>query len=264
MKKLLNLSLIAAVATLAGACGGDSDNGMGPNGGTPGQVSLSFTSRAAGALPAPAFSLFSAVMDTLVSVGDTLIIDSAKVVLREIELKRVEVVDCDIEPEPEGCEKFETGPLLVDVPLNGMTEQQISISIDPGTYDELEFDIHKVSNDDPEDAVFRAAHPDMIDKSIVVWGSFNGQDFAYETDLNEEQEFDLNPPLVIDETTITTTNVTVRLDISQWFTDGFGGLIDPATANKGGANENLVKDNIRNSIEAFEDEDRDGDDSDES
>jgi len=35
-------------------------------------------------------------------------------------------------------------------------------------------------------------------------------------------------------------------------------LIDPATANKGGANENLVKENIKRSMKAFEDKDRDG------
>jgi hypothetical protein len=38
--------------------------------------------------------------------------------------------------------------------------------------------------------------------------------------------------------------------------------VDPATANKGGLNENLVRDNIRVSIDAFRDNDRDGHDDD--
>jgi hypothetical protein len=41
-------------------------------------------------------------------------------------------------------------------------------------------------------------------------------------------------------------------------------LVDPNTANKGGQNESVVKENIKTSFKAFEDEDRDGDDSDES
>ena len=36
------------------------------------------------------------------------------------------------------------------------------------------------------------------------------------------------------------------------------GLVDPATANKGGANEGIVKENIKQSVEAFEDDDSDG------
>jgi hypothetical protein len=44
----------------------------------------------------------------------------------------------------------------------------------------------------------------------------------------------------------------------MWFRDAGGSLVDPSTANKGAANENLVKDNIRDSIDAFEDADRDG------
>jgi hypothetical protein len=38
--------------------------------------------------------------------------------------------------------------------------------------------------------------------------------------------------------------------------------VDPASANEGGANENLVRDNIRASIDAFRDDDHDGHDDD--
>jgi hypothetical protein len=90
-------------------------------------------------------------------------------------------------------------------------------------------------------------------------------EFTYETDLNEEQELPLNPALVIGEgADASATNVTLRFDVSTWFVDGTGRLFNPATANVGGPNENLAEDNIRNSIRAFEDEDKDGDDTDES
>ncbi len=253
MKRLGVLTLITAIAALT-AC----NDSTGP-GGNATQVSLSFTAGTAGA-PAAASGLFAGPADLTFSDGQNeLIITKAEVVLREIELERVEVVDCDVEPEPEGCADFETGPMLLDLPLDGSVDQSVTIAIDPGTYDELEFDIHKVSGDDPADEAFATANPDLVDVSIRVVGTYNGQAFTYVTDLNEEQEYDLVPPLVIDETT-TSTNITVRLDVAQWFRDASGNLVDPDLANSGGQYENMVKDAIRNSIEAFEDEDRDGND----
>jgi hypothetical protein len=249
--KRITIALTAAV--LAAACS-DSTGPAAESG-----VSLSFTSGGAGAAAAPG-AFFSIMSDTLSDgQSNVLILDKVEVVLREIELKRQSAPGCDDLPDDDDCEKFETGPVLVDVPLNGQTETAVTISPDPDTYDELEFDIHKVSNDDPEDAAFRAAHPDMVGKSIRVMGSYNGQPFTYETDLDVEQEFDLSPPIVVTSET-TSTNVTVLLGVDQWFRDGSGDLVNPQDGNKGGQHESLVKENIKQSIEAFEDEDHDGHD----
>ncbi|GBD32547.1 hypothetical protein HRbin33_01517 [bacterium HR33] len=238
-------------------------DGTGP--GTAPRVSLSFATRVPSqtAASAPAYEGFSSpASDTISDGANTLIITRAQLVLREIELERQEVADCDVEPEPAGCEDFETGPVLIDLPLGPGAVPQVEVDVPPGVYVEVEFDIHKVSNDDPEDAAFRQAHPDFIGKSIRVQGTFNGTAFTYETDLNVEQELDLVPPLVIADTT-TTTNLTIRVDLRQWFRAPDGTLVNPATANKGGPNENLVKENIKRSIKAFEDRDKDGDEGDE-
>ncbi len=240
------LPLLGAVAVLA-AC----SEGTGPIGNVT-RVSLSF-STAAGAQP----SLSVVAADTMTDGQNELVLSSVEVVLREIELKRVDVVDCDVAPEPAGCEAFETGPTLVALPLNGAMAQAVTIDIEPGTYDEVEFDIHKVSSGDPEDVAFRSAHPDLIDTSVRVRGFFNGSAFTYVTDLMDAQKYDLIPALVITEGT-TNTNVTLHLNVSSWFKDAAGAFVDPASANKGQANENVVKDNIRTSIDAFEDSDRDG------
>ena len=244
MKKKLQTTL-AALLVLA-ACG----DGTGPTTGT--QVSLTFvTGASAGGAAAPMAVSFMDGTNTLEITG-------VKIVLREIELELVEVDECDdVEPEPEGCEDFEVGPLLVDLPVDGSTSTEITIMIPSGTYDEIEFEIHKVSGDDDEDADFLLENPTMEGKSIVVVGFYNGVEFAYATDLNEDQEFDLVPNLVIDQEGVA-TNVTIRFDLSTWFVDGSGNLFDPATALKGGPNEDLAEDNIENSIEAFEDEDEDG------
>lgn len=242
-------SFFAVVAALfLASCSGDS-TGLGTT------VSLSFSTPAGSGTAAAPFSAspfiggLSLSPVTFTSGSNVLVITKAEIVLREIELERVEVADCDVEPEPAGCEDFELGPVVIELPLDGATRKDFTITIEPGTYDEIEFDIHKVSGD--ADAAFAAAHPDLVDQSIRVQGTFNGQAFDFFSDLNVEQELPL-PPLVIDEMT-TTAGITIRVDLDAWFRAADGGLLDPATANKGGANENLVKDNIKNSMEAFED-----------
>jgi hypothetical protein len=243
-----SLALIGAVAMLA-AC---SDGTAPPDGAT--RVSLSF-STGSSVEAAPAAALAAAP----ISDGQNeLVLSSVEVVLREIELKRVDVTDCDMEPEPDGCEKFETGPMLAQLPLDGSVAHVMSIDIEPGSYDEVEFDIHKVSSGDPEDAAFRSQYPDLVETSVRVQGEYNGTPFVFTTDLMDEQRYDLIPALVIADGT-TTANVTLHLDLTMWFRDAGGSLVDPSTANKGEPNENLVKDNIRDSIDAFEDADRDGD-----
>ncbi|MCK7521644.1 MAG: hypothetical protein MZV64_30150 [Ignavibacteriales bacterium] len=71
-----------------------------------------------------------------------------------------------------------------------------------GTYDRLEFEIHKPEDDgDADDAAFLAAHPDFRRISIRVTGTYNGTPFAYTTDLSEEQERALVPPLSLSTAT---------------------------------------------------------------
>ncbi len=249
------ISLIGA-ALLAAACG-DATGPANTSG-----VSLSFTTGALGG-PAPApggFFSMAPASDTFAVGQDELIISKVEVVLQEIELERANAESCDsVTVDHDDCEEFELGPVLLSLPLNGDVAQLVEIQIDTGTYDEIEFDIHKVTTGDEEDAAFRQAHPHMAGQSIRVEGTFNGEPFVYETDLDEEQEYDLVPPLVVDSVSVA-TNVTIRIEISTWFVDGGGALVDPTTANKGGVNEGLVKENIKNSIDAFEDEDEDGDD----
>ena len=251
------LSTAFAVLLVLAAC----SDGIGLTIG--GQVSLTFDGNLTGGGAAASSHWAGPMAGPITDGTNTLDITSVKVVLREIELEPVEVADCDVEPEPAGCEDFETGPVLIDLVLNGVTSTNISVAIPPGTYDEVEFDIHKVSSGDPDDAAFLLANPTMDGKSIVVVGTYNTVAFTFETDLNEEQESDLIPNLVIGEDA-PATNVTIRLDVSTWFVDETGSLFDPATAAKGQPNEGLAKNNIKNSIDAFEDEDKDGDDTDES
>lgn len=247
----ITVGLLTLGALALAGCGDSTGAGEEP------RVSLSFATTGSTPATAAGFFMSQAAPDTLRDGQNELIISKVEIVLREVELERVEVQDCDVEPEPVGCEDFETGPILLDLPLGGTVAKQFTIPVDTGTYNEVEFDVHKPSSGDAADQTFVNQHPDFADISIRVEGTFNDQSFVYITDLNVEQELALVPALVIAEGVLS-TNVTIKVDLDAWFRDAGGALVDPATANKGGANENLVRDNIIDSMEAFEDQDEDG------
>ena len=226
-----------------------------------GGVAVSFATRSPAAAPSAIATPVAALDDTTVSGSDTLIITRAQMVLGEIELKQTETSDCDVEPEPEGCEEIEVGPVLVDLPLSPGAQQKFSVELPPGTYSRIDFEVHKADDDEPADQAFLVQHPDFVDLSIRVEGTFNGTAFTYESDLDVEQELDLVPPLLVDDAT--GVNVTIFVDVDTWFRSPGGSLLDPDTGNIGGANESEIKENIKQSLKAFEDEDQDGDDSDE-
>ncbi|NIR46422.1 MAG: hypothetical protein GWN99_18425 [Gemmatimonadetes bacterium] len=238
--------LLAVVTGLLVGC----SDATGP-GGTE-AVSLSFGLSGGSASPAP--GLFAAELQ-LSDGTNTLVVQSAELVLRELELEKIETAGCDSEPSDDNCEEFEIGPFLVSLPLDGSTSQTITAQVDPGIYDEIEFDIHKPEDNTAGDLDFIAANPNFADISIRVTGTYNGQSFLYTSDLNEEQEIELTSPLTVGSEP---TNVTLTIDISTWFASTSGALIDPRTANKGEPNEQLVKNNIRLSIEGFRDDDHDG------
>lgn len=208
-------------------------------------------------------SVMQAGDSTVVALGnDTVFIRSVELVLREIELKRVDAsVDCDsvAAGQDDACEEFTVGVQIVTLPLGNATDKVIAIDAPAGVYDEVDFEIHKPESSN--DAAFIAAHPDFDGVSIRVTGTYSQagsrSDFVYTTDLDKEQEQALIPPL--DVTAGGPVNVTLRVDVSSWFLTETGlSLVDPATANKGGPNEGVVKNNIEQSFAAFHDDDSDG------
>ena len=237
MRKLTIVLLLAAL----GACS-TNDPTQSAN------VQVSFATQT----PGPALSAV-ALNDTLAENGDTLVVTRARVVLKEIELKRVEQAACD----SNACEEFALGPVLVDLPLGPGAQQQFALNIPAGSYDALKFDVHKPDDGNPTDQAFVAANPDFFKTSIIVEGTFNGQAFTYKTDLDAQQEITLVPTLVVTDET-STTNLTILLDLRSWFRDQSGVLVNPADANDGGPYASVVANNIQHSIQAYEDKDRDG------
>lgn len=241
------------------------------SGASTGRMSLSLSSRAApGTMPVAGSSggmgsaaVVAAGDSTVIASGnDTLIIRSLQVVLKQVELKRVEAASCDSVEGNGDCEEFETGPVLATFPLGADNAATVAVVDAPaGQYDELEFEIHKTDSTSSEDAALLQAYPDFKGISIRVTGTFSQagtrSEFDYTSDLDASQELFLDPPF----DPAVSSNVTIRLDVATWFLNG-GALVDPSTANPGGPNEGIVKENIKNSIEAFRDDNHDGRDDD--
>ncbi|MDT8437122.1 MAG: hypothetical protein RRA92_10265 [Gemmatimonadota bacterium] len=265
--KLARTLMLAALLPLSAACSDDDSTTGSPtapgtgSGGDGGDVTLSL------AVAAPAFQATRtgspALFDVVIGDGASeLVLTRVAMVLREIELEQQFDDDCDdrISGFDDECEEFNSGPRILELPLDGSVEQVLAIDGVPAdTYDEIEFDIHKPEDDTAEDIAFLQQNPDFRRVSIRVEGTWNGEPFVYLTDLNEEQEMPLVPPLVVTEGG-SPVNVTFRVDLDGWFRALDGSLVDPRTANEGGANESLVEENIERSIDLFEDDDRDGDD----
>jgi hypothetical protein len=246
MNRIDRVSIVLATAALAACSDSSGPASTGPRASFQLATNPGTTAPGMAALGGP---------EILVAGSDTIVVTSVQMVLREIELNRVGGSACDTTLADDSCEELEIGPELFDLPLGGGAQRALTVAIDTGSYDKVEFEIHKPESSD--DAGFIAGHPEFDGVSIMMTGTYNGAPFTYISDLDVEQEYGFVPPLVVDGNT--TVGVTMFVDLQAWFLNQAGdGFLDPATANKGGQNEGEVKSNIEASINAFEDQDRDG------
>lgn len=281
----LDTPRLLALLTLTGGLAACTDGGGSPSTGS--QVTFSVGTRPASGPSGQAF-----LSDTFTTGGaDTLVLDKVELVLRDIRFKRVEDSGCPDDDDQGGstvatpmggdgehhdgghgdggdddghdghndaCESFNAGPFLLDLPLGPGVERAFSVVVDTGTFDQLRIKVHVPGTDptDAADAAFLAAHPDFAGVSIRATGTFNGIPFTYLSDLNAKEKIRLIPPITVADA-MSNVDVTIKVDLAEWFKDQAGNFLDPATANAGGANENLVKDNIKDSFHAFNDSNHD-------
>ncbi len=173
---------------------------------------------------------------------------SARVVIKEIEFESVLEDSFDFEFAQ---------PFVQDLAVD--TNQHVieTVQLPFGTYKESEIEIDDL---DPEDGQVYTDNPELQDLSIVVEGFLNdnqNETFRFTSDLDVEQEQEFNPPLVLDENS-PSTNVVLELNMDGWFIDEKGILLDPRSEN----NKSEIENNIKQSIDIFEDEDDDGEEDD--
>jgi len=169
----------------------------------------------------------------------------AKFLIREIEFESA--LDQD-------SLDFVTEPMVLNFNLSGGITEVAIADIKPGVYEEVELDVHKPEdNETPPDPEFRIGSSGDERFSIILKGTVNGQEFIFRSRENFDVELEFPGNITIGEAN-TTIDITLRIDPSSWFTDDSGNELDPSNFN----DVDEIEENIENSFEAFEDDDRDG------
>jgi hypothetical protein len=254
-------TILVTLATIAGLAGCAADS-TGPGAAGRQSMTVSFMTAASSGVAAS-----RSLSDTVGT--NVLVISKVELVLARLELERVGATcasdstagDDDHRGDDSNCAELELMPSVVSLPVNGGVATALNVTIPAGTYSALEAKIRAVKSNQGHNgagtAAFLAAHPDLAGVSVRVEGTYNGKAFTYTAAPRAELEIKFNPDLVVAGTA---ANITVNIDIARWFKTSSGALIDPATALDGKSNANLVAANIRASIRAFHDDDRDGHD----
>ena len=152
---------------------------------------------------------------TLTGANGTLAISDIRLVVAEFELDGDDDVNrCgDGTAATDDCEDFDVGPMLVDLPLSAGPAAVTTGDIPPGVYDELEFEVEDLDDDEENPAErariealrgqILAAFPDWPrDASMLVVGSFTptggtARPFRVFVEAEIEIETELSPPLVV-------------------------------------------------------------------
>ncbi len=179
------------------------------------------------------------------SVADTVIISEAKFRFSEIEFESATDDDST---------DIEQGPIVLSFNLNGgLTEVGIA-DVPAGFYEELEFEIEARDEDEVvvNDPDFEGENGQNY--SMVISGTINGEPFTFKSEKDFEVELEFEPAFEVnDEEQV---RITLNFDTSLWFLDQDGNALYPTDSN----NILLIESNLENSIEAFEDDDEDGED----
>jgi len=273
--------MLVTVAVAFAACSNDT----GPAGASR-SMSLSVTTKGASTQLTGSASRLPGLSGDLIATSgnDTLVITRAEVVLSRLELASGLGTNCDEdgdgnhmsgnlltgdhmsgggdhEGDTPRCNEIKRAFVLIDLPTDTSVHTLFETPIPAGTYSSLEARLRVPHADsDTTAAAFLLAHPEFAGANVRVTGTFNGTPFVYTGAVNSRLEMDFDPPITVDSTG---RNITINVDLDSWFRDRMtGALIDPTTANTGGANVDSVVANIRRSFHEFRDDHGDGHDDD--
>lgn len=154
--------------------------------------------------------------------GHVIQINSVEMRLSKIELKGANELETEIRGST----------MVVGVPGDGGLVTPVTANIAAGTFNELEMRV----------------------QTVRVQGTFDGQAFDVTALVDKNFETVLSPALEVTQSGA--TNITVTLNISNWFRAADGSALDVRSANAT-VLASLAA-NIESSFEAFEDHDRSG------
>jgi len=180
----------------------------------------------------------------ITDVSDNLFLDTVKILLKDIKLNVSTSGDST---------NFKTGPYVLFLNLLSGVNTIGSGYIPVGTYDKIQFEVHKLSDTetipDPEFA------NGSLRYSVIIKGTFNGARFVYKSDKSSKQKLNFPNALIVTETM---SNITLRIKPYIWFLDSNNQVIDPNNESNRSIIDNNIKDNIKANFKAFKDNNLDG------
>ena len=243
----------AASAVLALVCAMTGCNNS-PTASNGGRISLSVRN----------FSTPAGVM--LAKVASPMAVDSIVVTRARLVVSSIDFEGGNDQSDDDDME-FMSSPVVVELSMTDTVKSIAVANIPNGSYSEIEIEISTVSDSDlaalsPADLAPFAdfiAGPrySIIIEGMVYQNGMAGQPFVFNSAIYAEQEYDLNPPLVVSADN-PVANVTLAIYSAGWFVGPNGALLDPNDP----ANKTVIERNLKQSITMYEDDDRDGDDDD--
>lgn len=191
--------------------------------------------------PAAAAARVAGAPLEIVGTNGTLILNEIRLILAEVELEGEDDACNDDLPGSDDCADFEALPRFLDLPLDGQPVEAFVGLIPPGTYEELEFEVEDLE-DDEGDPILAAAIaelraqilneiPDWPRKaSAMIAGTFQSASsgtvsFRVFLEAEIEVERDLNPHLVVGSDGGSSVDLSVNVRPDIWFTRSDGSVL---------------------------------------
>ncbi len=129
----------------------------------------------------------------------------------------------------------------------------IAADVPDGAYKELEIAIDKLEAGHPHEQALVDAYPALSDASVLIEGTVadpaaTSESFSFATDLDIDLELTFDPPLTPDGAAGPATLISLMVDVTSWFRDQSGKLLDPRDP----ADRSAIESNVQRSIELFE------------
>ena len=170
-------------------------------------------------------------------------------------------------------EELEVGPYVLELTINDTNLSPVqpfipSTVVPPGSYKGIEFEIHRVRSTEKLNIQTTKGGVSLDGRSIVLEGTCTAPatgtpptsppptPFAISSTMEVEVEYE-SPFEVVQDAQ---SNVTLAFDASTWLAGPNGTTLDPC-ANDPEVNARIMA-NVKASLKAFEDDDRDGEDDD--
>lgn len=188
------------------------------------------------------FSFSIAMDNALLKIGTSdIVLTNVKILVRDLKLKAHTGVDsCNIR----------TGVFVATLNMDGTVTEIALSDIPTGTYESSKFEIHKLEDSEtPPDPDFS---DDSTRYSVVVEGTYLGNEFIYKSRKSTHQRIKFDEPIeVIDGEVL---NVTLVVNPNNWFFEN-GETLDPTDSKNESEIDNLIMESFN---KAFRDRNRDG------